>query len=563
MTTKTQPLRHQANLIQMLNPVPADWNQALPSTDSPATSQLVAALDFSWLNTLFKNFLQVMDIPIALVDLQGKVLASSNWQRVCAQFHRASEYTFKRCLESDSQLAKQLELGKNYSLYQCHNGLTDCATPITLDGKHIANLFIGQFLLKQPDIDFFHNQAVQAGFPVDDYLKAIAEVPIVDESKLPAMLNMLASLALQFTELSLVNKRYQQNLQQTEQQVQQRTLELTLQNQILSQISEGKELKTILLNLVLQVEQLHPDTHCSILLLDSDGKTLRHGAAPTLPDAYNSAIDGVKIGLGVGSCGTAAFTGETVIVPDISSHPYWQPYQALAQLAGVKACWSQPVKNAQGKVLGTFAVYHDEIATPSAEFLDKIKTYSNLAELAISRSQNAVQIRHLAFYDSLTGLANRRLLEEHMLQAMAASQRNRQFCGLMFIDLDNFKPVNDIYGHKKGDNLLTEVARRLLSTVRQADTVARFGGDEFIILLRDIDTDTQRSKEHMYTVAAKISQELSRPYPLTEQRMHQCACSIGLVLFQGENDCDELLRQADSAMYNAKHHKLNQPCWFS
>lgn len=563
MTAKTQPLPHQANLIQMLNPVPADWNQALPSTDSTATSQLVAALDFSWLNTLFNNFLQVMDIPIALVDLQGKVLASSNWQRVCVQFHRASEYTFKRCLESDSQLAKQLELGKNYSLYQCHNGLTDCATPITLDGKHIANLFIGQFLLKQPDIDFFHNQAVQAGFPVDDYLKAIAEVPIVDESKLPAMLNMLASLALQFTELSLVNKRYQQNLQQTEQQVQQRTLELTLQNQILSQISEGKELKTILLNLVLQVEQLHPTTHCSILLLDSDGKTLRHGAAPTLPDAYNSAIDGVQIGLGVGSCGTAAFTGETVIVPDISSHPYWQPYKALAQLAGVKACWSQPVKNAQGKVLGTFAIYHDEIATPSAEFLDKIKTYSNLAELAISRSQNAVQIRHLAFYDSLTGLANRRLLEEHMLQAMAASQRNRQFCGLMFIDLDNFKPVNDIYGHKKGDNLLTEVARRLLSTVRQADTVARFGGDEFIILLRDIDTDAQRSKEHMHTVAAKISQELSRPYPLTEQRMHQCACSIGLVLFQGENDCDELLRQADSAMYNAKHHKLNQPCWFS
>ena len=150
-----------------------------------------------------------------------------------------------------------------------------------------------------------------------------------------------------------------------------------------------------------------------------------------------------------------------------------------------------------------------------------------------------------------------------MLQAMAASSRSQHYCGLMFIDLDNFKPVNDIYGHKKGDCLLVEMAARLRNTVRQADTVARFGCDEFIVLLRDIDPDHNRSKEHMQIIAAKITQELSRPYPLTEQCMHQCACSIGLVLFQGDNDCDELLRRADSAMYQAKNGKLNQPCWFS
>lgn len=563
MTAKLPHLHREANLIQMLDPMSTDWNQALPAPDSTVASKLVAALDFSRLNTLFENFLQVMNVPIALIDLQGKVLASSRWQRACIQFHRQAGSTLQRCLESDRDLALQLEQGKNYSIYRCRNGLTDCATPIVLDGEHIANLFIGQFLLHEPDPAYFTAQAAEAGFDKEQYLAALAEVPIVDEAKLPAMLNMLASLALQITELSLVNSRYQHSLQQTEQQVQQRTQELMLQNHILSQISEGAELKTILHNLVTQVEQLHPDTLCSILLLDEDGKTLRHGAAPSLPDAYNQAIDGVEIGHGVGSCGTAAFSGETVIVSDISSHPYWQPYQALAQLAQVNSCWSQPVKNAQGKVLGTFAIYHHQPAEPSAELLNKIKTYSNLAELAISRSLSNAQIRRLAFYDSLTGLANRRLLEEHLLQAMASSRRSQKYCGLMFIDLDNFKPVNDIYGHKIGDSLLTEVAHRLQSTVRQADTVARFGGDEFIVLLRDINTNIKRSRQHMQLVAAKIAQELSRPYPLDDNSMHQCACSIGLVLFQGDNDCDELLHQADSAMYQAKRRGLNQPCWFS
>ncbi|WP_166837830.1 diguanylate cyclase domain-containing protein [Rheinheimera pleomorphica] len=562
MTNKSPHLHREANLIQMLDPMSTDWNQALPAPNTTVTSKLVAALDFSRLNTLFENFLQVMNVPIALIDLNGKVLASSRWQRACVQFHRQTGPTLQRCLESDRDLALQLEQGKNYSIYRCRNGLTDCATPIILDGEHIANLFIGQFLLQEPDPEYFSAQAKEAGFNKEDYLAALAEVPIVDEAKLPAMLNMLASLALQITELSLVNNRYQQSLFQTELKVLQRTQELTLQNQILSLISEGAELKAVLHNLVTQVEQLHPETLCSILLLDEDGKTLRHGAAPSLPDAYNQAIDGVEIGHGVGSCGTAAFSGETVIVSDISSHPYWQPYRALAEMAQVNACWSQPVKNAQGKVLGTFAIYHKQTAEPSAELLEKIKTYSNLAELAISRSLTSAQIRRLAFYDSLTGLANRRLLEEHLLQAMAASQRSQKYCGLMFIDLDNFKPVNDIYGHRMGDNLLAEVARRLQTAVRQADTVARFGGDEFIVLLRDIDTDTRRSRQHMQLVACKIVQELSRPYPLDDNSMHQCACSIGLVLFKGDTNCDELLRQADTAMYQAKRGGQNQPCWY-
>ncbi|WP_189479670.1 PocR ligand-binding domain-containing protein [Alishewanella tabrizica] len=562
MNSKAPHLHREANLIQMFDPLTADWNITLSAQNTLNTHQVLANIDFGRLSTLFDSFLQVLHIPIALVDLQGKVLASSAWQRACHQFHRQAPTTLQGCLESDRELALQLQQGKNYSLYRCRNGLTDCATPIMLEGKHVANLFMGQFFLQTPDEQFFKHQAQHAGFAESDYLAALADVPIVDEAKLPAMINMLASLAVHIAELVLLNNRYLQVLEQSQLQIEQRNQELQLQNHILNQISEGVALKTILYHLVSQVEQLHPDMICSILLLDEDGKTLRHGAAPSLPERYNLALDGVVSGIGVGSCGTAAFSGETVIVSDTRTHPYWQPYQALAQLAGIAACWSQPIKNAQGKVLGTFAMYHKHPAEPTPHQIEKIRGYSNLAELAISRSISAQQIRRLAFYDSLTGLANRRLLEEHLSQAMAASQHNETYCCLMFIDMDDFKPVNDRYGHKAGDTVLAEVARRLTHSLHLPGTVARFGGDEFVVLIRDIEQDVTLSMQQIEDVISKIRQQLLQPYLLPNGQFHQCGCSIGMTLFKGAANMDTLLLQADTAMYQAKNQQV-PACWFN
>lgn len=535
----------------------------LPQPDSTVTTQLVAALDYGRLNELFASFLQLLGIPVALLSLDGKLLASSGMLPAPSSSQHQSGVDTADIQDTAQHQAQQQKPAHNLSITRSSNGLTTCSTPILLNGEHIANLQLGQFLLQQPGLDVSAELAKTLSGAQAIGQAEISDIPVVDQSKLPVIMTLLCALARQITELSLLSLRFQQSLQHTEQQVALRTQELLLQNQILSQISEGSELASILHNLVAQVELLHPDMLCSILLLDDDGKTLRHGAAPSLPDEYNKALDGVTIGIGVGSCGTAAFTGDTVIVADITSHPYWQPYLALAQLAGVKACWSQPIKNAKDKVLGTFAIYHRQPTEPSAELLQKIKTYGNLAELAISRSLSALQIRKLAFYDSLTGLANRRLLEEHILQAMASSERSQHYCGLMFIDLDNFKPVNDGFGHKTGDTLLIEVARRLQASVRSADTVARFGGDEFIVLLRDIDSDLNRCQQHMQHIASKICHELAQPYQLSGQLLHRSSCSIGMVLFQADSSCDELLRRADMAMYQAKREGQHRACWYN
>ena len=180
---------------------------------------------------------------------------------------------------------------------------------------------------------------------------------------------------------------------------------LELNNQILSQINQHKALPVVLEQLALKVETLHPSMLCSILLLDYDGKTLRTATAPSLPNFYNQAIDGTEFGDNIGSCGTAAFRGERIIVEDIQQHPYWTPFRDLASKAGLQSCWSQPFKNQEGRVLGTFAVYHSQKRQPTEFELSLISDYAALAQLAVEshRAQNNLSIAAIAF-ESLDGI---------------------------------------------------------------------------------------------------------------------------------------------------------------
>ena len=162
---------------------------------------------------------------------------------------------------------------------------------------------------------------------------------------------------------------------------------------VLKMLTDRVALKSILERIVLDVEALNPGSLCSILLLDEEGKLLRPGAAPSLPDFYNQAIDGLAIGLAVGSCGTAAFTGKTVIVEDIQTHPYWAPYRDLASQAELASCWAQPIISGEGKVQGSFAVYHRTPSTPTSADLKLIEDYAVLASLAITKSADVEKLR--------------------------------------------------------------------------------------------------------------------------------------------------------------------------
>lgn len=212
-TTASKPILfvRTPNLRQMRNPLTASWNfDIAPSGESEGNKSklnLAALIDFSQINEVFANYLDIVGLPVAIIDLNGKVLASSKWQRLCMEFHRVNEGTLARCIESDVTLSRQMNKGKGYAIYSCRNGLTDCAAPIFIERQHIANLFIGQFLLRPPDPAEFERQCAEFGFEREAYFQALAEVPIVDESNVPAIMRLLVGLANQVAEQSLAAQR--------------------------------------------------------------------------------------------------------------------------------------------------------------------------------------------------------------------------------------------------------------------------------------------------------------------------------------------------------------------
>jgi len=168
---------------------------------------LVELVDLDELQGLFSAFCESVGIAAAIIDLEGTILVSANWQRACTGFHRANPESCKLCIESDTELALQLQAGQDFTMYTCKNGMTDAAAPIVVDGRHLANVFIGQFHLGPPDLDFFRQQAQRFGYPEADYLQAVSEAPVVDEKRLPVILGFLSGFARMVGTMSLARHR--------------------------------------------------------------------------------------------------------------------------------------------------------------------------------------------------------------------------------------------------------------------------------------------------------------------------------------------------------------------
>src|SRR5207249_8643519 len=185
--------------------------------------------------------------------------------------------------------------------------------------------------------------------------------------------------------LSALRGRYYQAIIRDISQRKRREALLAGENRVLEMVAKGDSLPDILDSLCRLVEEQSPDVLASILLMDPKGKQLRHGGAPNLPKTYTEAIDGAFIGPAVGSCGTAAYRGEQVIVADIATDPLWAGFRDLALSNSLRACWSTPIFSSEGKVIGTFAMYYREPRSPSPHEQDTIKHITHLAGIAIQR----------------------------------------------------------------------------------------------------------------------------------------------------------------------------------
>ncbi|MFA7280344.1 MAG: PocR ligand-binding domain-containing protein [Sterolibacterium sp.] len=184
--------------------VPAVGEDSRPEQRKLILEELV---DLAELQVLFSNFCEAVGVAAAIIDLDGKVLASSRWQRACTDFHRVNPDSCALCIESDTELALKLKDGSAYTMYKCKNGMTDCASPIVVEGQHLANVFIGQFHLGPPNLVFFAEQARRFGYPEAEYLQAVNEAPVMDEQRLPFILGFLTGFARMVTTMSLAQRR--------------------------------------------------------------------------------------------------------------------------------------------------------------------------------------------------------------------------------------------------------------------------------------------------------------------------------------------------------------------
>ncbi len=321
------------------------------------------------------------------------------------------------------------------------------------------------------------------------------------------------------------------------------------QARILEMIATSAPLEGVLEELMHFVETQLTAIFGSIMLVDVSKGTLRSGAAPSLPSTYSAAIDGVPIGPKAGSCGTAAFRAEAVIVADIMNDPLWDEFREQAAEHGYRSCWSTPIMSHQGKVLGVFAMYSTTVREPTEAENRVIDAATRIAGIAIERKLAEDQVHFLAHHDSLTGLPNRLLLIDRLAQAILHAQRYDGSVTVVFADLDNFKLINDSLGHNAGDELLKAVAERMTRSVRATDTVIRLGGDEFVVVL----IDEANNADAMPTTVERIRAAVAQPMLIRGQSL-QVTCSMGIATFPNDGeDADTLLRNADTAMYQAKN----------
>lgn len=763
---------------QMRDPIKTLWNSDLTHEGESENEQLLTLINFSQLNDLFESFLAAIGLPVAIVDLKGAVLASSKWQRLCIEFHRANTGTLNHCIESDRCIYAQLEAGKDYASHQCSNGLIDCAAPIIIEGRHLANLFIGQFFVNPPDLDFFKHQQQQFGFDEIAYFEAISEVPVINEERLPAMMTLLAGWAQQIAARSLAENRALAALSSVERQVKERTEQLNQSHALLqtaqraaqmghyvTDLTAGTWINDALFDEIFGIDEqfprdfanwqrlLHPDDIERVMARFEQAAN-NHESFPSAEYRITRPSDGAlrwiavwshnfydeegNASLQVGMIqditerklmdialqdseqqlqlvlvgGYLGFWDWNIITNEVQRNAIWaemlgytheeiqrttqqwtdfihpedrdKAWQSINKVLEGQAAYHEveyrmlhkdgsivwildhagivqrdtngkPMRmsgthtdiskqkrleeqlrasenffsslaqvnpigiyrtDAQGnciyvndigcEIIGmtaqqaygdgwSHAIFEDDRSKVYAEWMlavaeqrkfmleyriqqpngtivwiyglsaairdetGAVSGYVGTITDITERKNTEQHIHHLAFYDPLTQLANRRLLQECLKHSIELNRRTGNQMAVLMLDLDRFKTVNDTLGHAAGDELLQQVAKRIKDHLREMDMVARLGGDEFVVLIENVN-----HYEDIARIANDIIYALSQPFILRHNHEVVIGISIGIAIYPQHGDSVEaLMDNADTALYHAKDNGRGCFAYFS
>ncbi len=312
---------------------------------------------------------------------------------------------------------------------------------------------------------------------------------------------------------------------------------------ILELIARDEPADLILDRIAEAVAQHAEGAVCAILLASPEG--CRVCTVPALPASWLEILRGMEMR-------SISFSLELRDPKEFADNPAWERFLASQPGTRFKTFCSAPIM-VDSETVGAIAAFF-RYAKPSAEARDEtLGLWSNIAALALDRRRLHDQLSHRAQHDTLTGLPNRALLYERLEAEIAAAARDGELLGVLYIDLDSFKTINDTYGHDAGDAVLEHAARRMAHCVRRGDTVARIGGDEFVVLLPQV--GRREAAEH---IAGKISAALREPIDAHHQRF-SISASVGIAVWPSDGDRpDALLRFADAQMYTVKRQLWRQ-----
>lgn len=318
----------------------------------------------------------------------------------------------------------------------------------------------------------------------------------------------------------------------------------------LETITQNQPLEASLQQLVHTLENQLPGAMCSTLLI-KPGKFC-HVAASSFSKDVLVGLEGFRPEDIASAVGLSAGHQEMAFVGDLSASSPDQELREWAAALSLKSCWSAPVVDAGGMLQGLIVVFFRDIRQANQQDRNRLNMARGMASIAIEHRRLTDRLSYQAQHDALTGLPNRFLLEDRLAQAIAYANRHRSGIAVLLLDLDGFKYINDTLGHQAGDQVLVEVSSRLRSVIRQADTLARIGGDEFCLVLGDV-----RKRSDALKIAQTCLDVLRKPILIAE-RDYAVSASIGISCYPEHGAEPEILQQqADTAMYHAKFNGKN------
>jgi len=308
--------------------------------------------------------------------------------------------------------------------------------------------------------------------------------------------------------------------------------------------------ESVLARLTHMVEHQIPGAVCVVMLRRDD--RLHAAAVPGVPPELRQSLDGVAMNSSEAPCSVAASEARFVAIPDIAAHPMRPESRGAALELKLRACWSAPILSSQGLAAGAISVYLKDPGEPGSAQVRVIETACRMASLCLEQREFGRDLAFRARHDALTGLPNREQFEDRLKLAIAGAKRHGRPLGIVSVDLDNFRHVNDGQGFEVGDRVLQQMAARLRLMLRETDVVARWGGDELRVGVMEL-----QNRQDAIGVADRLLARLNTPVEIDGMRVLARA-SAGISFYPDDGqDAVALLRHADAALHSAKEQRGN------